>query len=66
MSDNPHVHGKPNIVPVEGLIIDYSKEKVYRYRKPNEYPNKYLFERTANWYDYNPVIEIKEKLNAYK
>ncbi len=56
--ENPHTHGKPDIVP-EPVEIDYSKELKLRYRKASEYPDPEVFDRIANWYDYNPVVKYE-------
>jgi hypothetical protein len=29
--DNPHIHGKPDIVPVEGLVVDCENDFVFKY-----------------------------------
>ncbi len=48
--DNPHTHGKPEIIP-EPIEIDYDNELTLRYLKLGEYPAGYT------WWNYNPLIE---------
>ena len=53
------IHGTGKSQP-EDIVIDYSAERVFRYKKCAEYSDPVLYDQIACWYFENCLVEETE------